>query len=102
MDWRHAAALAALLVGASPAIQAQATLAGRSLAATCTNCHGPSGHSHGEVASLAGVPAADILQALAEFKSGQRNATVMHQLAKGYTDEQLRLIAAFFAAQPKH
>jgi len=24
----------------------------------------------------------------------------MHQIAKGYTDEQLRLTAAYFAAQP--
>lgn len=101
MDRRHAAAIAALLAAATQAAAAEDVLAGRSLAATCFNCHGPDGHSRGEVPSLAGVPAADIVQAVSEFRSGQRSATVMHQLSKGYTDEQLRLIAAFFAAQPK-
>lgn len=101
MDRRHAAALAALLAGAAPASQAQDALAGRSLAATCANCHGTNGHSRGEVVSLAGLPAADIVQAFAEFRAGKRSATIMHQLSKGYTDEQVRLIAAYFAAQPK-
>jgi cytochrome c553 len=32
------------------------------------------------------------------FKSGARPATVMHQLAKGYTDEQIVTIANYFAA----
>jgi sulfide dehydrogenase cytochrome subunit len=38
---------------------------------------------------------------LREFRDGKRSATVMHQLAKGYTDEQIDAIAAYFAAQPK-
>jgi len=33
------------------------------------------------------------------FKSGTRPATIMHQLAKGYTDEQIRLLATYFASQ---
>ena len=36
---------------------------------------------------------------MAEFKDGKRPATIMHQIAKGYTDEQIRLIAGYFAAQ---
>ena len=36
-----------------------------------------------------------------EFKSGARPATLMHQLAKGYSDEQIEAIAAYFAAQKK-
>ena len=34
---------------------------------------------------------------LKEFKAGKRPATIMHQHAKGYTDEQLELIAGYFA-----
>jgi cytochrome c553 len=94
------AALAAGLLALAPATRAQDTVA-RSLAATCANCHGTNGVSRGEVASLAGLPAADIVQAFADFRAGSRPATIMHQLAKGYTDEQVRLIAAWFAAQPK-
>ena len=38
-----------------------------------------------------------LLQQLKEFKAGNRPATIMHQHAKGYTDEQLELIAGYFA-----
>jgi cytochrome subunit of sulfide dehydrogenase len=46
------------------------------------------------------VPAGKIVAMLADFKSGNQPATIMHQIAKGYTDEQIRLMAGFFAAQP--
>ncbi|HET7031826.1 MAG TPA: cytochrome C, partial [Casimicrobiaceae bacterium] len=34
-----------------------------------------------------------------EFKSGARPGTVMNQLAKGYTDEQIEALAGWFSAQ---
>ena len=71
----------------------------RSLAATCANCHGTNGVSRGEVASLAGAPAEATIAKMAAYKSGALAATVMHQIAKGYTDEQIRQLAAYFAAQ---
>jgi cytochrome c553 len=40
-----------------------------------------------------------MLKKLSDFKSGAKPATIMHQIAKGYTDEQLDLIAAYFAVQ---
>ena len=82
------------------AAQAQDLAAMRSLAATCANCHGTNGVSRGEVASLAGVPSEATIAKMAAFKSGALPATVMHQIAKGYTDEQIRQIAVYFAAQP--
>jgi sulfide dehydrogenase cytochrome subunit len=75
-------------------------LAARSLAATCANCHGTNGQARAEMPPLAGRPAAEIVTAFNDFKSGARPATVMHQIAKGYTDEQVRLLAGWFAAQP--
>ena len=30
---------------------------------------------------------------------GRKPATIMHQLAKGYSDEQIRLLANYFATQ---
>ena len=33
------------------------------------------------------------------FRDGTRQATVMHQLAKGYSNEQIDRLAAYFAAQ---
>jgi cytochrome c553 len=68
-------------------------------AATCTGCHGTNGHSQGGIPGLAGLQKQYIVDAMREFKAGTRSATVMHQHAKGYTDEQVDRIAEFFAAQ---
>jgi len=91
-----AAALAALPTYAqeSPAV--------RSLAATCANCHGTNGRSvTTDVASLAGLPKDDILAKLNGFRAGTRPATVMHQIAKGYSDQQLELLADYFSRRPR-
>ncbi len=93
------AALAALAALASPWAQAQEANLARNLAATCANCHGTNGNARGEMKPLAGVSAEKIIAAVADYKNGNQPATIMHQISKGYTDEQVRLIAAFFAAQ---
>ena len=72
----------------------------RNLAATCANCHGTNGAARGDMKPLAGVSAAWIVAMLADFKRGALPATSMHQIAKGYTDEQIRLSAGYMAAQP--
>jgi sulfide dehydrogenase cytochrome subunit len=72
----------------------------RALAATCANCHGTDGRSATkEVPALAGLPKEHIASQMKAFKEGTRPATVMHQLAKGYTDPQIEALAAYFAAQ---
>ena len=48
---------------------------------------------------LAGADAKATLEALLAHKRGERNGTIMHQIAKGYTDEQLAQLADYFAAQ---
>ena len=88
---------AAALVAASVTVPARAQDA-RSLAATCTACHGTEGRSVGGVPpGLAGQDRNYLLQALKDFKADKRPATIMHQLAKGYTDEQLELLATYFS-----
>jgi cytochrome c553 len=72
---------------------------GRNLASTCANCHNTTGRSVTNMPSIAGLPKDVMLRTMREFKEGKRPATIMHQLAKGYTDVQLELIAAHFAAQ---
>jgi cytochrome c553 len=95
-------ALAALcLTGAATAAEAADPHVARNLAATCTACHGTGGKSVGGMRNLAGEAKADLLHSLRSFRSGEKPATVMHQISKGYTDEQLQLIAAYFAAQRK-
>jgi cytochrome c553 len=88
---------AAVAMAASPAWSQDGTHA-RNLAATCFTCHGTDGRSvDGNPPSLAGRSRSELLQALKDFKSGRRPATIMHQQAKGYTDQQLEIIAGYFA-----
>jgi cytochrome c553 len=93
-------ALAAALQLASAWTLAQDAHLGRNLAATCANCHGTNGNARGDMQPLAGQSAEKLLAALADFRSGNQPATIMHQITKGYTEGQLQLIAAYFAAQP--
>ncbi|MES2718023.1 MAG: c-type cytochrome [Pseudomonadota bacterium] len=93
------------LLGA-PLAQAQAgpeALRQQALAATCANCHGSEGRAIADsvVPGLAGQPAPFLVDTLKAFKRGERQATVMHQIAKGYSDAQLDALAAYFAARPR-
>jgi cytochrome c553 len=92
---------AGLLVWAAAA-QAQDANLGRNLAATCASCHGTNGQARGDtVAPLAGMPAERIATTLNAYKTGALPATIMHQIAKGYSDDQVKAIAAYFASQAK-
>jgi len=68
----------------------------RSLAATCANCHGTDGKGvvDGGMPLINGLTSEQMLTQLKAFKSGAREGTIMPQLAKGYTDEQLEIIAS--------
>ena len=82
----------------SPAM-AQQPGHGRDLSAACFTCHGTNGNSVGGVPpSLAGRDRAELYQSMKDFQSGKRPATIMHQQAKGYTDEQLQAISAYIAS----
>ena len=97
-----AACLSGVLAGAAHAQEAQ-TLRLRSLAATCAPCHGTDGHAVAGAAlpGLAGMPAGYFSEQMRGFKSGARPATVMTQLARGFSDAQIEQMSRFFAAQPK-
>ena len=105
MKLRHWPAALALLGGLS-SVQAQAlspeqALYVKALAATCANCHGTAGQAVAGSANATLAGRSDIAAQMQAFKSGARPATVMHQLAKGYSDAQINAIAAYFAAQKK-
>ena len=72
---------------------------GRMLASNCATCHGTNGASVGGMPGLAGRPRAALLQMLREYRDGKRPATIMHQLAKGYTDAQLEAVSSYLSAQ---
>jgi cytochrome c553 len=65
----------------------------------CDSCHGTDGNSPGSIPSISNRSADDILTALTGFRSGERTATIMDRHVRGYTDEELRLIAEHLAQQ---
>jgi sulfide dehydrogenase cytochrome subunit len=50
---------------------------------------------------LAGLPRDYIVSQMRALRDGQRQATVMHQIAKGYTDAQIDALAAWFSTQKR-
>lgn len=62
----------------------------------CSGCHPPSA-ADGAPPPLAGRPAEDIAAAMAAFRGGRRPATVMDRIARGFTDEESRVIAVWVA-----
>jgi cytochrome subunit of sulfide dehydrogenase len=99
IQMKHALAAGALLAAAASA-QAEVNQI-RVWAAACANCHGTMGKAEPGMESLAGKDKDELLQKMLDFKSGKKPATIMHQLSKGYTDEQLQQLAAYFAALKK-
>ncbi len=93
--------LGLVMASAAGLAMAQDALQVRSWAASCANCHGTNGMAQPGMEPLAGLRKEDIASKMLDFKNGRKPATVMHQLAKGYSDEQIQAIAAYFAAQKK-
>ena len=90
----------ALATLACLALPAHAQDRAQQLASACAICHGTDGRSvTKDMVSIAGLPREHIASQMRAFRDGQRPATVMHQIAKGYTDPQIDALAAYFAAQ---
>lgn len=71
------------------------------LARTCNNCHGTGGVSVGHsMPSIAGLSEVYLKNIMTEWKSGARASANMTRLIKGYTDEEIAGLAAYYAKQP--
>jgi len=94
--------IAAAALIAVPQVALGDDVAARSLAATCAACHGTAGHSVTKtVEPLAGRPKERLVELLQAFKTGKKPSTIMQQISKGYSDQQLEMIAGYLAAQKK-
>jgi cytochrome subunit of sulfide dehydrogenase len=69
---------------------------GQILALSCSGCHGTDGKSASIIPSIYGKTTGYIESALLDFKSGARTSTVMSRHAKGYTADEIHLIAEYF------
>jgi cytochrome c553 len=66
----------------------------------CGSCHLMSGHGHPESADLAGLPAAYIIEQMADFKSGDRKDPArMNAIAQSTSGDDVRAAAAYFSMQ---
>ena len=68
-------------------------------AVACSDCHPASDQADPPLARLAGRDPADITAAMQGFRSGQRQGTIMDRIAKGFSDDEIRAIAAWLGSQ---
>jgi cytochrome c553 len=93
------AALAAVCLSAFAAGAAAAPVVPPPGAASCTGCHAPSANVETNVPRIAGLGAAEIVAAMEAFRSGQKPATVMDRIAKGFSEAEVGAIAEWFGKQ---
>ncbi len=65
----------------------------------CFNCHGTEGRVNSAIPSIAGRDKEFLEETLKAYKAGTKQATIMNQLAKGYTDEEIAILADYFSRQ---
>lgn len=94
-------ALAAIHAGAAeaPGVAAPGVAAPPG-ASSCSGCHTASAEIDTPVPRLAGLPAARITEAMLAFRAGQRPGTIMPRIARGFSEDEIAAIAAWYAAQP--
>jgi cytochrome subunit of sulfide dehydrogenase len=68
-------------------------------AASCSGCHPANRRVDTAVTRLAGRNPADLVAAMQAFKSGQLAPTVMDRIAKGFSDDEIKAMAAWYGAQ---
>ena len=95
MNARLSVAAAIVLLAPATAFAADAPIG----AASCSGCHASSTRVETPVPPLVGRPAGDIATAMTEYKSGARKGTIMDRISKGFSDEEIRAIAAWYEQQ---
>lgn len=94
-------AIQILIVALSTALaSASASADGRRLYAACAACHGTNGAGKGEaLPMLAGQPRGTLAGSMRAFKDGSRPSTIMQQIARGFSDDEIEQIAEFLERQ---
>ncbi len=90
----------AMLMFFSPAGAVKADMASDIvLANTCFSCHGTDGDSVGAMPTIKGKSAKYIEDQLNQFREEKRKGTVMNRIAKGFTADEIKTLARYFAGQ---
>ena len=90
-----AVVIAASIAGAAAA----ASLGPPPGAASCSGCHAAKPTSPAQPPSLNGRNADDIVATVRAFRAGERPATLMDRIAKGFSDDEIAAIAAWYQAR---
>ncbi len=70
------------------------------LAAQCDGCHGPNGSSGGPaIPSIGGNNPEYLVEQMKGFASGEIPSTIMGRIAKGYTEDEVKRLAAHYGKQ---
>jgi cytochrome c553 len=85
--------LVAAMMIAAPAVALGGSPPG---ASSCLGCHSVAADD-GPVPALSTFTAEQIVTAMRAFRSGDREATVMDRIAKGFSDEEVHAIAQWYA-----
>ncbi len=68
------------------------------LADTCAGCHGTDGSSVGPATpTIAGISEEYFKESMVGYKNAERPSTIMSRIAKGYSDEEIALMAKHFS-----
>lgn len=95
--------VAFLIVGGALPLTASAQPpTGRDLAAHCFQCHGTDGRAEKGMPRIAGKDADSLYKRTLEYRRSDKLNDIMVRQAKGFTDEQIRQIAQYFASIPEH
>lgn len=92
-----ATVLASAVLAQAPAKRTPAEFQAQLWAVSCMACHGPLGRAAGAGLTIGGRPTEELYKLLLDYKNGRKTGTVMHQHAKGYNDDELQRISAFFS-----
>lgn len=73
----------------------------QAMAWLCAPCHGTDGREfHESMPALAGLDKDYFIRAMNEFKDGTRPTVIMDRVARGFTQQEIEAMAAWFAKQP--
>lgn len=87
--------LAAAVLAPSPGLAVDPQV----LAASCSGCHPNSGKLNTAIPRIRGLPEAVIVESMRAFRTGQRPATVMDRIAKGFTEDEIKQLAAYLSSR---
>ena len=90
--------ITALLLMSTHSVGAVEITQGMMLSNSCAGCHGTDGKSPGAIPSINGKTVKFITQSFEEFRDGSKPSTVMGRHVKGYSDEEIKMIAEYFSS----